>query len=274
MKIYAVVVIYNINCAGSPTCQALRRMDDPELTVLIYDNSTRDFGNLVDCQELGWRYMGGDGNVGLSKAYNRCIDFLTEQGAEGFLCLFDDDTDITPAYFTALREAASSGGALFAPLVMSNGRLLSPCRINGCYQTALFPDEKAAFAYAGDDMTAINSGMAAALSVFDDYRYDENIFLDGVDHTFVKDMAARGIRLRLLNYHCQHQFSGDEKPPKAAALIRFQIYAKDHAYIFRNQKASYWYLVGKRAAHLTLQYRSLSFFQVLTQYAGLFTKGR
>ena len=70
----AVVVLYNSTCSDSSTCKALQQTDLPG-QVLIYDNSTRDMGNKAQCEALGWTYLGGDGNKGLSKAYNACIDY-------------------------------------------------------------------------------------------------------------------------------------------------------------------------------------------------------
>lgn len=263
MTFAAVVVVYNMFCGESSTCKALAGLDMPSLSVLIYDNSTKDMGNRAYCEQKGWTYLGGNGNMGISKAYNACVDHIKANSLAGYLCLFDDDTDISPAYFEALQSGIEAGGEIFAPLIYSAGKLLSPCRIDNGYRTSLFSDEEEAFAYAKEDITAINSGMAIALSVFDNYRYDENIFLDGVDHTFMRDMAARGKRLHLLHYRCDHAFSGDEKPPKKSALVRFSIYAKDHKYIFRAKPAYYWFLVGKRAASLTLQYKTLDFFKTL-----------
>ena len=43
MSFAAAVVIYNTACQDSPTCRALEKLSG--ITVLIYDNSTRDFGN-------------------------------------------------------------------------------------------------------------------------------------------------------------------------------------------------------------------------------------
>ena len=124
-----------------------------------------------------------------------------------------------------------------------------------------FADAKEAMAYQGQEMSAINSCMAIDLCIFKDFRYDENIFLDGVDHHFTCQMRQRGEGLQVFDYRCDHAFSGTEKPPKASALVRFGIYAKDYHYILRNDKSAYLRLVGKRALRLTLQYRSFAFLQ-------------
>ena len=124
MDIFAAVVIYNRSCADSETCRALAGCRVP---VLIYDNSTRDMGNEAQCREKGWTYLGGKGNDGISKAYNGCIDHLKQQGKQGYLCLLDDDTQVSQGYFDAMSRQTEK---IVVPLIYSAGRLLSPCRLS------------------------------------------------------------------------------------------------------------------------------------------------
>jgi len=255
MSFAAAVVVYNTACQDSPTCRALQKLSD--VTVLIYDNSTRDYGNRAFCEAAGWVYLGGDGNLGLSKAYNACIDYLTENGKADMLCLFDDDTDLEPAYFDALEKArAETDGHIFVPMIFAGGGLISPCILNPGHKVRMFADEQEAKTYTGENLSAINSCMAIDLQVFADFRYDENIFLDGIDHNFTQAMKARGEKIRIMDYRCNHAFSGVEKPPKTSALVRFKIYARDYAYILKGKKLAYFRLVGKRALRLMLQYKS------------------
>lgn len=263
MTFAAAVVVYNVFCGDSTTCRALEALGGSNISVIIYDNSTKPCHNEDYCRARGWTYLGGTGNVGISKAYNACVDFVNANGGADYLCLFDDDTHLSPAYFSALEQAAQAGGQILVPLIYSGETLLSPCRLDSRYRTVLFSGEEEAKAYTGSDMTAINSGMALSLSLFRDYRYDENIFLDGVDHTFLRDMASKGHRLQIMDYRCDHAFSGYERPSRESAAVRFRIFAKDHKYIFRAQPLSYWLLVGKRALRLTLQYGSPVFLKTL-----------
>lgn len=261
MSFAAAVVIYNTACQDSPTCRALQKLSD--ITVLIYDNSTKNFGNREFCESAGWVYLGGQGNLGLSKAYNACIDYLKDGNKADMLCLFDDDTDLEPAYFDALEKARQKGGRIFVPAIFAGGALISPCILDAAYRVRMFADAAEAKAYTGETLSAINSCMAIDLEIFDDFRYDENIFLDGIDHNFIQAMKARGEKIHMMDYRCSHAFSGVEKPPKAAALVRFQIYAKDYAYILRENKAAYYRLVGKRALRLTAQYKTLAFLKAI-----------
>ena len=128
-ELFALVVLYNKTCAGSATCRALATLQD-DVAVLIYDNSTRDYGNRAWCAGKGWEYLGGEGNRGLSVAYNACIDRLKSRGEAGYLCLLGDDTALTGEYFAAQRKAAAERpeAGIFVPRIYSGGRLLSPCR--------------------------------------------------------------------------------------------------------------------------------------------------
>ena len=263
-SVAAAVVVYNTTCSDSPTCQALKDLKDLNIKVLIYDNSTRDYGNRDYCDRQGWVYLGGKGNNGISVAYNTCIDYLKAEFPVDIICLFDDDTKIDGSYFNMLLEAEKeSKSNIFVPLIYSADKLLSPGKLSSGHRSEPFADEEEALSYKGDDISAINSCMAIRLSVFDDYRYDENIFLDGADHHFMTDMRERNEGVTVFSYRCDHAFSGSERPSKEAAMIRFSIYAKDYAYILKKDKFSYWMLVGKRALKLCLQYKTLEFLRLV-----------
>ena len=174
-KIAVIVVVYNKSCKGSITCQALKALRHTKVSVLVYDNSVRDFGNASYCEKQEWIYFSQGENVGISKAYNVCVDHLKKY--------------MLAEYFDALNSAINDSGAdIYVPLVFSAGRLLSPCKIKSNFNVSMFKDEQEALLYNRRDITAINSGMAIKLNVFDNYCYDEHIFLDGVDHNFMRDM--------------------------------------------------------------------------------------
>ena len=261
--ICAVVVIYNVKCEDSPTCQALSQMQNIGLHVLIFDNSTINLQNREFCLQKGWAYLGGLGNVGLSKAYNASIEYLKQESQIKMVCLFDDDTHIDVDYFNQLcKIRMSKTSKIYVPLIYSNDRLLSPCVLRPNHTTKLFHSDLEAIQYDGKNITAINSCMALDLSLFDDFRYDENIFLDGIDHNFLMQMKQRNEKIVVFPYSCNHSFSGDLLPTKNAALMRFSIYAKDYRYIFRYNLFKYLTLLGRRTLHLTLQYRSLCFIKI------------
>lgn len=258
------VVIYNVHCSESETCQSLEKIQDSTLKVLIFDNSTRDFGNRGFCEHRNWVYLGGNGNVGISKAYNAVVDYLAPHNTDCILCLFDDDTQIDKRYFELLEKSLQTSDCkIHVPFVYSQNVIISPSKRKQGYRTSLFQSENEALEFDGKQMTAINSGMALDIRLFQNYRYDENIFLDGVDHSFIADMHKRGEEIQPFPYRCDHLFSGNTKQTKTAALSRFSIFVKDFRYILREDKVAFAYLVGKRMLRLTLQYRTWDFWKIL-----------
>lgn len=264
LSITAVVVVYNVRCENSSTCRALMKGCGENVRVLIYDNSTSDYGNADYCEKQGWFYLGGSGNVGLSKAYNAAVDFLRENTSTDMICLFDDDTDVRSDYFDVLaREARKrSESGVFVPVIEAGDRIVSPFIEKKGHRVKTFKTSAKIFEKGFEKLGAINSCMAIRTSVFDDYRYDENIFLDGIDHKFISDMRKRGIRLEVIGYTCTHSLSALERPSKESAVARFRIFSKDYRYIFGKNKLAYLFLVGKRALRLTAQYKSLRFIRL------------
>ena len=238
----------------------MKALRHTKVSVLVYDNSVRDFGNASYCEKQEWIYFSQGENVGISKAYNVCVDHLKKYMLADYLCLFDDDTNISEEYFDTLNSAINGYDAdIYVPFIFSAGRLLSPCKIKPNFSVSMFKDEKEALSYNGRDITAINSGMAIKLNVFDNYCYDEHIFLDGVDHNFMRDMNIQKRMIKVFPYRCTHEFSGDSKPSMQSALTRFQIFARDNRYILQNSRISYFFIAGKRAVKLTILYHSMSF---------------
>ncbi len=251
----AVVVTYNVDCENSSTCTALAEING--LRVIVYDNSTVANRNSDFCKQHGWCFLGGSGNVGLSKAYNAAIEQLFKDGFSGTVCIFDDDTNITGEYFEALEKAkVQSDANIYVPLVYSGDKLISPCLLSENYKVSLLENKQA---LNSKGISAINSAMAININLFNDYRYDENIFLDGIDHNFVLDMRKKGEVIKVFDYKCLHAFSGDEKPSINSAITRFRIFKKDYSYILRNNKTAYFKLIFKRALSLCVKYKTLKF---------------
>ena len=111
------------------------------------------------------------------------------------------------------------------PMVKSGNYFLSP---------AIFREEKV-FPIAslrdleGEAITAINSGMAVRTSLYGHYRYDERIFLDFVDHDFMRWCRSQGVQFCLMEgILIQQSFFGDSLPSARSRRIRARIYSKDY----------------------------------------------
>lgn len=264
----AVVVVYNRACGDSPTCESLLEQSGLPERILVFDNSTRDMGNRAFCRERGWEYLTENKNLGLSKAYNRAVSHFAGMD---WLCLLDDDTTLPGDFFTTaaahIEECPDTD--IFVPVLVQAGKVLSPWRQGAPRSRRFFDSPEACFAAPTGDLLAFNSGMLVSMKLFEDYRYDERIFLDGADYRFLMDMRRQGRRLGVLPVVCGQGFSGGERPGKEAALARFRIYAGDFRVVYEGRPGDYLALVGKRAAHLALRYRSLAFVGALLGRRGL-----
>lgn len=223
VSLYALLVIHNRRCEDSPSCEGLRR--DPAARAVVIDNSTATNDNALYCAKRGFGYVTMGGNAGLAKAYNRGIRWIRQNTDATHVLLLDDDTTL-PADFlesTAAFIAAHDEAAVFAPLVYDEKGLLSPCAIDGLL-TSRVTD---VHTLTAERFTAINSGLAIALSVFDDYAYDEGYFLDYIDHAFLRDMKARGVTFAVTKQTLHQRFSGNERGNKAAAKRRLHLFKQD-----------------------------------------------
>ena len=264
MELAVIFVVYNRRVAETEIALALNRLADAPGRICVYDNSDRELGNRAECEKLGWRYLGGDGNVGLPKAYNACIDTLERDGFTGTVCIFDDDTELVPDYFARLVEAAERQPecSIFFPILRAGERIVSPQIIHANQRAAFYVTEAECLASDGKDRYAFNSGMAVCMDVFRRVRYDERLFLDGVDYAFLRECYGQGMTASVLPVTLQHGFSGAQRPDYPAALARFCHYAADFAVVLADNPKGYRYLVGKRALHLALIYHKSTFLRV------------
>ena len=226
VPIYAVLVDYNKPLEESPSYQALRRQKD--IVTIVCDNSTQVELDQNLVQKDGNVYLSMHGNRGLSKAYNRALDHIEEEDPvlEGFVMLFDDDTDIPDSYFDCVRQMIKKNDAdIFLPLVADQDPklgYLSPSIMKDVY----IHRTKEPFKLKEKELCGINSGMLIRLSLFENYRYNEDLFLDHVDHDFIRSMRRRNARIRIMNTVLEQQFSAYETDPEKA-LCRFSIFKKD-----------------------------------------------
>lgn len=180
MRLYALLVIYNRRCEDSPSCEQLRQ--HPQARAVIVDNSTEENDNARYCLRRGFGYVSMGENAGLAKAYNRGIAWIRANTDATHVLLLDDDTTLPDGFFdgTAAFFEAHPDTDIALPLVYDEVGLLSPCAIRDCRVSRITDPS----VLTKDTVTGINSGMVIALSVFDDYVYDEGYFLDYIDHAF------------------------------------------------------------------------------------------
>ncbi|WP_289183776.1 glycosyltransferase [uncultured Dubosiella sp.] len=226
IPIYAILVDYNKPLETSPSYQALTRQKD--IVTIVCDNSTKPTIDQKKVQSDGNVYLSMHGNRGLSKAYNRALDFIQEENPvmEGFVMLFDDDTTIPDDYFSCVRKAIRENNAdIYLPLITDGHPeqgYLSPSLMQDVY----LHRAKEPWKLSNEEICGINSGMVIRLSLFSDYRYNEDLFLDHVDHDFIRSMRKRNARIQILDTLLQQTFSAYETDGKKA-LKRFHVFKKD-----------------------------------------------
>ncbi len=217
---FAVMVICNRKIDDSTTYNCLKAC--PQVSLTVCDNSTEDYGNSqVVADNIGYISMGG--NVGLAKAYNKAVDAL--KGNDGYVCLFDDDTSVESDYFELLdAEIEKSNADILLPVVLDETGIMSPCAIDGVLTRRINGLNE----INENNISGINSGMAIKLSVFERYRYDENYFLDFIDHAFLRDMKKEGKKIAVADrIQLKQSFSANDKNVQRARK-RFEIFKKDY----------------------------------------------
>ena len=217
MKIFAVVVIYNVDLALSASFKSASGQADVQ--VLVVDNSTdQSFNNQETARQAGSWFLSMGTNQGLAKAYNRALEYLADKQGD-WVVLLDDDTTVPASYWNQLRTVSCD--RIWLPQVRTEkGTLISPAqfrhgfvhRIESCKDI--------------ENVTGINSGMAVPKTVFESYRYDERYFLDYIDHQFMKDMAQRQIPASIMNCVLKQSFSA-ESDDVTASLLRIRRQKKD-----------------------------------------------
>lgn len=252
---YCVIVVYNKNLKDSITYNSLINVDG--INIIVCDNSTNDFKNEDFLKDSGVTYFNMKGNKGISKAYNSAIECIKKK--RGFICLFDDDTDVPNDYFKALISRVNEDNAdIFLPIVYDEVGILSPCKINRFKVNRI----KNLNELNSKNITGINSGMAINLEIFEDYRYDENYFLDYIDHDFLRSMKLKNKKISIFNAKLNQNFSGKDFSDLNSSLNRFKIYKEDFRYFYsKNLKSKIFANLDilKRQCYLSFKFKSLKF---------------
>lgn len=223
VRLCALLVIHNRACEASPSVMQLHAT--PDARAVIVDNSTVENQNAAFCAARGFGYVAMGGNLGLAKAYNRGIRFLKDHTDATHVVLLDDDTTLPDTFWEETAQAIQrrETDTVFLPRVYDEKGLLSPCRIDGLHVSRV--EDPASL--TAQTLSGINSGMAIALSVFDDYAYDEGYFLDYIDHAFLRDRKACGDSFTVTRVTLRQRFAANARGQRKAAKIRLRIFKKD-----------------------------------------------
>ena len=257
---YALIVIYNKACENSETLNSIYKWKD-KIEIVIFDNSTKSNNNQAYCQREEILYFTEKKNLGLSKAYNYVIDRLSLND-DDYIIILDDDTVLSDEYIEEVLRSQHLDKDILLPIVRCNDKIISPTNIKfKCGSKIVKSIKDLKF----DNMSAINSGMVICGRVFKNIRYNEDLFLDCVDHEFMRMVRNNKFSIYLLKNGIIQNFSRNEKPAIENALFRFKLYKADFKkYCKINNATLYYYLsIFKFLLVYSFRYRSLKF---LTMY--------
>lgn len=232
--IYFCIVLYNVRaqeCLTYITLEKQLKTDDKfEYRIAFFDNSENSKyldSNRGFCFNEQYLYLTEGKNIGISKAYNKLIDnFISNNSFDGIFVPFDDDTNVTPNYLRSMYCSLDSINKVYVPEVHAGKMLISPSHlILGCRSVLIHDIDKV----KKNKVTAINSGLWIRGEVFEKIRYDENIFLDGVDHKFFVELHKEKIPIKVVKEaRLEQNLSQMEFPPLNSKLVRYRITLADN----------------------------------------------
>jgi rhamnosyltransferase len=180
-------------------------------SVIIVDNSPSS--NAALAQQLPYaRYVPNNDNLGLSKAFNRGCEIAREQGAEWVLTM-DQDSSFEEAdirrFLARARElcATSPDVAILSPSLESRS---DAANVQECD-------------------SAITSGSLLRLSALHSVSgYNEQLFIDDVDHDLGYRLRRQGWRILRLGDVCMRHTIGE---PLVRRFLWRQIRSTNHNHI-------------------------------------------
>lgn len=210
-------------------------------------------------------YLDMHGNKGLSKAYNSAVAKLS-LNENAFVVIFDQDTvipqDMQLQYENFISE--NKDVDIICPVVLDSVGVMSPSVIKGTKFSHIPSiseiNEKNISVYS-----FINSGMCIKRSVFDRIKYEENLFLDFVDHDFILSAKKSRLKIKICKEVVLNQnFSGVTKNTYNQDFSRFCIYMKDAKIFYKKWFGkNYKLILLPRAVKLCLIHKNLSFLLTL-----------
>ena len=218
-KITAIIVLFNKDLDEDSICIKIRDYAD----VIVVDNSVLKNENRLFCENHSIKYISMGGNKGLSKAYNTAINSV--DGSD-IIVLLDDDTDVSKDFFISLRKAIilNQDVDIFVPIIRGqDGVIYSPNNYN-FLKNKLVSDPKKEIIQSR--FNAISSCMAIRTRVFENYRYNEKLFVDEIDHCFCREQRNKGRKFAVIDVEISqnfHQRNDSIKPEAAWKRVKIRI---------------------------------------------------
>lgn len=259
--IFAIVVVYNKSCEQSESLKCIDKYAK-DISVIVFDNSITSNTNKEYCALKGYTYYGFCKNYGISKAYNYCIDHCECKKNDYFIIL-DDDTCLTEEYFSEVRKLSNDNAIdVGLPIVIAGDILFSPSNVRfGCTSKIVKSREELRV----EHITAINSGMFIRYSTFDKARYNEALFLDNVDHDFMKQVRNAKLLIYIMESKIIQNYSNFELMNLESVLKRYVIFKHDYKLFCKSADRLWFYYLYmiKHTLLLSIRYKTIKFITLL-----------
>lgn len=261
--IYAVVVVYNKSCNDSNSIRGIRKYA-PKIPIIVYDNSTEDYGNEKYCIANNYIYLTQHANVGISKAYNYVIDNVKLMD-DDYVVMLDDDTHLNAEYFNEVfNKSKVTNLDVMLPIVVANNKIISPYNYYKKTRTKMI---ESANDIDMKKVSGINSGMAIRAAMLKKSRYNEALFLDYVDYDFMKRVHQKNGNIYIMNSVIKQEFQyfNYDKRNIKSALFRFQIDLRDYKQLCKENNERYFFYLHaiKFMIKQTINYKSTRFLGLL-----------
>lgn len=215
MKFAMVIVLYNEKINQSLTFQCVK--DSPATLVLVDNSPTDEIRNYNQTYAADHNiiYLTKNANIGLSQAYNLALTTIKTLDVD-YVIMLDDDTNISPEYLSLLQNFDFKPQTLYTPLIYNDsGVLVNPNYHSDNYlfeyiKTKKYNSQTMVETLVGTDkLYAINSGLIIPINFFNQFSYDENIFLDCVDHYCCKQAYKLGYTVDIFPTSIVQNYSVD-----------------------------------------------------------------
>ncbi len=205
------LVLYEREAAESEAFASLFAVADSHPALMqrfrfvIFDNSS--VSHAEPRAPIPLTFIPDDSNPGLAGPYNKALD-LAEGFGSNWLLLLDQDTQLTPVFFTELYEtivAAPSSVVAIVPKLLGPERLHSPTPLPWINPRPLDPSVTG---IVGRKVMACNSGASLRVSAVRAIGgFPREFWLDYLDHAVFHLLQRAGGRVHVLKAVLRHDLS-------------------------------------------------------------------
>lgn len=263
MNLYKFIVIYNTYIVNN----SLQNFEH----IIFIDNSTDEEikkSNVLhsSLNKDKFLYLDMNGNKGLSKAYNAAIKLINFKN-DDYILILDQDTVYNSNTFEQYENFIKQNSFVdvVCPIVEDSIGVMSPCFVSHLKYTHI-KNKNIINKSNINNFSFINSGLCIKGSVFSTIKYDESLFLDFVDHDFIRQIHQNNFSIAICSDIVLSQnFSGVTKNSFNQDYNRFKIYIKDaknyYEKYFPRKKIKN--VLFPRTLKLTLIHRKINFIKEL-----------